>query len=342
MSVTNDTSPSSPFVVKYEEIPAVPQKAPSAGKFRPFLGERLLGMTVPGRGVGLELVQVPAGESAARQTSSRCLMIVLQGGADLVAEARHTVQAGDAATIPESFAYGVSAGAKGFEALVVSFSSRQGETVKQVLTLEQLLAHNQERTQVSLQKPFFRKLTRQALRDPADRRRFYDGLRVFSDAVQTMLFARQATCSDGDHAALFLGQLRKELGSRELLTGQDAAPAAFDPVLHAAATWFCNQMFVLDDLDKTVVNLVLATASNHLRQLAELVFAGDVREKHFASHGLDGEQQRLGLHLLENQPPQVYQRFAGVLDRSWDMFEAMTGRIVELVEKRTEGLAHGS
>jgi hypothetical protein len=341
MSVANDNSPSSPFVVQYDEIPAVSPEAPTSAKFRPFLGERLLGTTVPGRGVGLELVQVPAGVSAARRTSSRSLIIVLQGGAELVAGSRHTMQAGDSVTVPESFSYGVTAGAKGFEALVVSFASRPGEARRQVLTLEQLLARNQERTQTSLQRPFFRKLTRHALRDPADRRRFYDGLRVFSEAVQTLLLARQATCAEGDHAALFLGQLRKELGAQDVSTGVEAAPA-FDPVLQATTTWFCNQMFVLDDLDKTVVNLVLGTASNHLHQLSELVFGGDVREKHLASHGLDREHEKLGLHLLENQPPQVYQRLAAVLERSWDMFEALTGRIFELVAKRTEGLANGS
>lgn len=337
----SDTSPSSPFVVQYDEIPAL-SHAPTAAKFRPFVGERLLGTTVPGRGVGLELIQVPAGESVARRTSSRSLIIVLQGGADLVAETRHTARTGDSVTVPDNFAYGVTAGPKGFEALVVSFSSRKGEAQKQVLTLEQLLARNQERTQASLKKHFFQKFTGEALRDPADRRRFYDGLRVFSDAVQTLLFARQATCSDTDHAALFLGQLRKELSSKDLVTGRDPAPVTFDPILQATATWFCNQMFVLDDLDKTVVNLVLGTASSHLHQLAERVFAGDVREKYFASNALDGERPKLGLHLLENQPPQVYKRLAAVLERSWEMFDSMTGRIVELVEKRTEDLAHGS
>jgi hypothetical protein len=285
-----------PFVVEYDEIPAV-DGAPSAAKFRQFVGERLLGAMVPGRGVGMELVQVPAGERVARRTSARCLMIVLEGGADLIAEAHHTVRLGDAVTIPESFAYGLIAGSKGFEALVVSFSSRPGEARKQVYTHEQLLARNQERTQAALQKPFFRKLTGALLRDPADRRRFQDGL-------------------------LFLSQLRKELGSKDLLTGQDAAPVVFDPVLQATATWFRNQMFVLDDLDKTVVNLVLGTAGSHLAP--------------------EGDQQKVGLHLLEDQPPQVYQRLAAVLERSWDMFEAMTGRIVELVESRKEGLAHGS
>jgi len=55
-----------------------------------------------------------------------------------------------------------------------------------------------------------------------------------------------------------------------------------------------------------------------------------------------GEEQTPGVHLLENQPPQVYQRLATVLERSWDMFDTLTARIVELVERRKEGLAHGS
>jgi hypothetical protein len=283
-------------------------------------------MMVPGQAVALELVQLPPGELGARRASARCLFIVLDGQADLLAGGHHAIRTGDTITIPESFAYGLTAGPKGLEALVVSFPNGQGETVKEVLTLEQLLARNQERTRASLEKPFFQKLAGDARQDPADRARFRDHLRVFSDAFQTLLFARQATCSDANRAALFANHLREELGHGDPPAGPDARPVAFDPVLHATASWFCNQMFLLDDLDKIVVNLVLETA----------------RAKYFETRVADGERQKLGLHLLRDQPPQVYRRLAAVLERSWDMFEAMTGRIVELVENRTEGVTNGS
>jgi hypothetical protein len=309
---------------------------------RPFRGVRLLGATVPARGVALELVQVLPGEHVARRASSRTLMMVLDGGGELVSEARHPVQTGDSITIPESSPYEITAGPKGFEALAVAFSNQQGEMVRQVLTLEQLLARNQARTEASLQKPMFRKLMGDGLRDSAERHRFYECLRVFSEALQTLLIARQATCSDADYAALFLDQLRRELTREALSTGGNATPMAFDPVLAATASWFCQQMFLLDDLDKTVINLVLETAGGHLQRLVQLVCADDVRATSMANHALAGDPQKLALHRLENQPPQVYRRLSAVLDRSWDMFEAMTGQIIALIERKAQGGPNGS
>src|SRR5262249_40994222 len=145
-------------------------------------GGSSLGTMVPGRGVALELVQLPPEEIAARRASSRCLFIVLDGQAELLAGGHHAVHAGDTITIPQAFAYGLTAGPDGLEALVVSVPN-DGETVKEVLTLDQLLARNQERTQAFLEKPFFQKLAGGALRDPADRGRFRDCLRVFYDLL---------------------------------------------------------------------------------------------------------------------------------------------------------------
>jgi hypothetical protein len=320
-NVKSTAAPSSPFVVHYDEIPPSPEGARTHLKVRPFAGGSLLDTLVPGRGVALELVQLPAGEQAARRASARCLFIVLEGGAELLAGGHRAVHTGDTITFPESFAYGLTAGPKGLEALVVSFPNVHGETVREVLTFEQLLARNQARTQASLEKAFFRMLAGGALRAPAARGRFCDCLRVFSDALQT---------------------LRRERGHADLLAGPDAGPAAFDPVLSATASWFCNQMFVLDDLDKTVVNLVLETAGGNLHKLAAPMFAGDPRAKYFEAQVADRARRKLGLDVLQGQPPQVYRRLAAVLERSWEMFEAMTGRIVELVEKRTEGVTHGS
>jgi hypothetical protein len=133
---------------------------------------------------------------------------------------------------------------------------------------------------------------------------------------------------------LFANHLREELGHNELLVSREAPEVMFDPVLHATASWFCNQMIVLDNLDKTVVNLVLETAGHHFHMLAEPVFVEDECARYFAAHSddLDAEHLQLGVHLLKDQPPQVYRRLSQVLERSWDMFEAMTGRIAQLVE----------
>jgi quercetin dioxygenase-like cupin family protein len=331
----NDAVLESPFVVRYAEIPQAPERSRSRLQVRPFLGDRLLGAIVPGQGVALELVQLPPGEEvSARRTMSRSLLIVLDGGAELVAGSRHPVRAGDVITLPPNFAYGIGAvGPSGLEALVVAFPEGGGDKPKEILSFDGLVARNTERAEATLQKRFFQMLSNGGLSSPADRRRFGECLRVFSNAFQTLLFTRQAMCGDGDHAALFVSHLREELGHNELLAGPDGAPVIFDPILQATASWFCNQMVVLDNLDKIIVNLVLETAGQHFHLLAEPVFVQDRCAKYFEAHsGVDDEHQHMGVPLLRDQPPEVYRRLSRVLERCWDMFEAMTGRIAEMVD----------
>ncbi len=330
-----------PFVIQYSEIPLSPERSQSLLQIRPFLGADLLGSSVPDRGVALELVQLPpGGDSAARRAVSRSLLVVLDGRAELVAGGRHAVRAGDVITIPASFAYGIrGAGPTGLEALVISFpEEEEGQSVTEILNSEQLLARNEQRAQATLQTRFFQLLREGELQSPADRRRFRECLRVFSNAFQMLLFTRQATCVESEHATIFGTHLREELGHNQLLVGRDSPPVMFDPVLDATASWFCNQMFLLDNLDKTIVNLVLETAGHHFHLLAEPLFMDDECAKYFKAHSndLDAEHQQMGVHLLQDQPAQVYRRLSQVLERSWDMFEMMTGRIVQLVEIERE------
>src|SRR4051812_38980955 len=105
----NQPIPESPFVVQYAEIPVIPERR-SRLESRPFVAERLLGAVVPRQGVTLELIEVPPGEEvAARRATSRSLLIVLQGRAELVAGSRSRIRVGDVVAIPANFAYGITA-----------------------------------------------------------------------------------------------------------------------------------------------------------------------------------------------------------------------------------------
>jgi hypothetical protein len=186
---------------------------------------------------------------------------------------------------------------------------------------------------MELDGPFFR-LLREGAMDARRRTVFRDSLRVFSDAFQTIMFTRQATCRDNVFANLFLDHFREELGHNDLLHTSGSERAASDPVLRATSAWFCHQMLVLDNIGKAaLVHLVLETAGYHFHQIASRAFAQDVSSAYFEVHsGADEEHMTVAIKLLERQHPETYRRLHRVIEDGWNMFHAMGKRIAELVE----------
>jgi hypothetical protein len=107
---------------------------------------------------------------------------------------------------------------------------------------------------------------------------------------------------------------------------------ATDAILKATSGWFCHQMMVLDNAGKAVVNLVLETAGYHFHSLASPVFRGDEGETYFDTHAeADEHHKDIGVDLLEGLRPDTYRELYDVLESSWNMLEAVTQRIFELV-----------
>jgi len=80
------------------------------------------------------------------------------------------------------------------------------------------------------------------------------------------------------------------------------------------------------------VNVVLETAGYHFHTLATPIFAGDEGAQYFGTHAeADEHHKDFGIDVLEGYSPKVYRDLAKTLETAWDMLEAVTQRIYELV-----------
>jgi len=228
-------------------------------------------------------------------------------------------------------------GPDGFHALAIVLGEAQGvlasPPASDQLTLDGLLAHNLRRLEQVAQGRFFTML-RDGTLDSRDKRRAYlDGVQVFSDMFQTMIFSRQASCRDDLYAPVFLQHLRAELGHNELLAQRSDKQVSKDAVLAATASWFAYQMHVLDNVEKAaVIHLVLETSGQHFHALARDRFADESNRAYYEVHAdNDDEHAKMGIRLLDGHHPSVYRRLHQIVDEAWDMFEAMVNRIVDSV-----------
>jgi hypothetical protein len=269
------------------------------------------------------------------------LLLVLHGEAELVGSRSEVVERGDVITLPPHQEYGLrGVGVQGFEALHVSFHVqdllRTDKASKQA-SLEILIAENDRRLHAWLNTGYFRMIQDGTLDSRSARARFKSCLRVFSDFFQTFLFTRQATCRDEEYRAAFGSHLSEEFGHNVLMRAAPDPRVEGDPRLHATLSWFCYRMFVLDNAGKAVINLVLESGGYHFHNIAKPAFKGDDVEEYFDTHAEDDERhQNLGLDLLEGLDPNTYETLLGVLNVGWDMLEATTQRILELVRLEHE------
>jgi mannose-6-phosphate isomerase-like protein (cupin superfamily) len=340
---TTTDAPPGPHLVPRSDIPI--SSAPENGglEVRPFLAHKLLGSVMPPSGVAMAWTHASPGQDVAlRSHGLPGLLIVLRGRAQLIVTGpepagttRKPVEQGDVITIPSNQEYGfTSIGPQGLDALHVTFQKSDGPKSKDVRTLEDLLARNEARAQQAVDGPYFGILRNGALDSVLARARFRDCARVLSDAFQNILLTRQATCRDDDYALTFHTHFMEELGHNELLTVPANRRGPSDPILRATSSWFCHQMLMLDNIGKAVlIHLVLETAGYHFHTLAKPVLAGDVSEGYFNAHSeADEDHKDAVLQLLEGQHPETYRRLHRIVEDGWDMFDALTRRIVHYVE----------
>ncbi|HXK18033.1 MAG TPA: hypothetical protein VNG33_09530 [Polyangiaceae bacterium] len=326
----------SPSVVPRSDIPVSAGTGDASLEVRHFMAHKTLSKLLPSASaVSMAWTQAHSGKDVPlRSHPTPGLLIILEGRAILIGGMNRKVEAGDVVTLPARHEYGFTAvGPAGLHALHVSFDGDPMSYTDEALTLAQLLARNEARLQTTLNNSFFSLLRRRGIDTDRKRVAMREALRVFSDAFQTLLFTRQATCRDEEYSSQFNQHLLEELGHNKLLSVSGATAVSRDAVLRAMSSWFCHQMLVLDNAEKAVVNLVLETGGYYLGTLSMPMFEGDSAQRYFDTHAEDDAHHKdLSVALLDGLHPHTYVRLQRVLDASWDMVDGMTQRFAELIE----------
>lgn len=323
-----------PFVVRRDEIPASSAAEDRELDRRPFQAHQLLASAMVSSETTLSWLEVPAGQYVApRRHQEPSLLLILRGSGELIGSEKREIEQGDVLTLPAGHDYGFSAVAPGgIEALHVVLRAGNRDESEREVTLHDLLARNASRASAALNTPYFRMLHDGTLSTARARQRFRHCARVFSDLFQTFLFTREAMCRDPEYQAIFNAHLLEEIGHNNMLEASDDPRIFADPTLRATLSWFCHQMLVLDNVGKAVLNLVLETAGYHFHSLAKPVFEQDEGQVYFDTHAEGDETHKdMGLELFEKQHRATYRDLIRLLDDGYDMLDAVTQRIFDLV-----------
>lgn len=207
-----------------------------------------------------------------------------------------------------------------------------------ISNLEQLLSHAQLRLRCFVDSPVFAKIaSREALDNPRARRVVLACARRFSINFQTMLFTRQALCTDPKFYPTFLRHFEEEFRHDMLLGGEEVPEPIQDTWFEAAVAWFNYQMIVLDNAERAaLMHLVLEAGGDQFHVLVAPYLRDQVRSGYFDVHAeLDAGHAQLGGELLEGLGAATYQRLADVVDRGWDMIDVTFERVHQLVVAAT-------
>ncbi len=278
------------------------------------------------------------------------MIIVAEGHGHTIGDLQEDFTAGDLVLIPRGRHHGfVGAGEQGFWALSVQFElhglyeDRDNPLVEfddRALdgalpaqdSLATLLARNHDFVDRHTATPLFDLLRSGRLTEPELRRRFLDVVQTWSTYFQRALYARSAFTDDQPYATLFRDHLDEEFGhDRVLAGGDDGAARVWDPVLHAAASWFATQMLSVDDADKTVlVHLVLEAGAEAIADVGSDALEGAT--EYFELHRNDAAHRRQGEELLVGLDTRSYSRLLETQQRGWDMLDLLCTRIAALTE----------
>jgi len=334
-----ETSAKRPSVIPRHNIPISSLPDDPDLEVRAFDDHAILSEVVPRSDVGMSWINARPGQDVPmRLHPTRSILVVLDGSAQLVGPLQRRVQQGDVVTVPPEQTYGFcEVGSEGLHVLHVAFADDEASPARANDSFSELLARNDARMRGAFENPFYLLFQSGQLKDPKRREVMGEALRVFSDAFQTILFTRQATCRDPRFMQVFHEHFAEELGHNELLKVGAPSRVGKDPVLRASSVWFCHQMLLLDNAGKAVINLVLETAGYHFHSLASSVLVGDESEQYFQVHAEDdAAHMQIGLDLLKDLHPHNHRRLQAVLEDAWDMFEVMASRIAHLVDAESD------
>lgn len=197
-----------------------------------------------------------------------------------------------------------------------------------------LLNSNQQRLEQAKQHRFFHMLSDGSLNHNEKRHIYMDNLEIWTIRNQMLLFARQATCVNKKYEAIFLQHLSEEIGHEALYDARKSAQKGLqDAVIEAIAAWFILQMFVRDNIEKVVlIHLVIENASDYYHELARPILMTDQAEAYYEAHKVDSVHAQMGVDMLKGESATTYQHLMPLVNKGWDMMQAMFDRIVYLVD----------
>lgn len=194
-----------------------------------------------------------------------------------------------------------------FLAKIVSENQRENEFEIKIpqglLNFQQLLAHNQQRRQQFLGNDFFRMLQNDSLNQPRKKKVFLNLMAIW---VKNNHFP-----FDNRYP--------------------DSQVYEFDAILEAVTDWFIHQTLVRNHHEKlAIVHLVLETARDCYRKIVDSVLLpADIQN--FSQHFVFYKQTSFDPDLFLNQSPSELENIKLLIDTSWDLLEAFTQRVHDLV-----------
>lgn len=274
-----------------------------------------------------------------RANDYKSIFIVYKGSAKLVGQITQKITAGDVLIIPPDFNYGFEdISQEGLAIFSLKYLNQEPANTDKSnsvysLSLEGLLEHNEQRQKQTLENSFFTLLKSDTLNSAKKRAMFFNALQIFGDYFQTLLYTRQATCFDQKYKAIFLAHLLEEIGHDELFAARNNLEKVNDSILEATSAWFCNQMLVLDNIEKTVlVHLILEQCGYHYHTYAKDKVNMDMKSDYYQIHSEnDEEHAEMSMEVLQNLHPNTYRRLHKILDDGWDMLNTMQNRVAFLV-----------
>ena len=327
-------------VVPRDAIPPVQslEAADSAqrpGELRDFRWHALLREFMPGSAdLSVSWVKLKYGEVLLPQPQATPQVMIFHAGAGtMLGEHERAVAKDDVVILPAGGKHGFVGGPEGLHGIAIHLGSdpspaRHVED-EAAAGWQLLISHNDKCQQAFKRRPLFDVLRNGTLEDPPRRRAFLNAMRLWFDAEPTVLLQRLASCADAKYSRAFVRDVDEDFGrdlrrpSRERRLG--AAPG--DVTMTAFVSWFSYQMFVLDNAEKAVVELVIRSAIAAYQGAAAPALAQYTSQRHFHySQGRTG----VGADLLRGQSAAGYARLRAVMDETWTMFSAMTDHVVEL------------
>ncbi len=340
------STPTQKQSLQLQQVQVVPQReiplndVISPGNRRDFNQHALLSNFLPSlHKLAFSWIILRSSEQIKMHPSAKAsMLIVCQGKAKLLENTlERNITAGDTILLSPQYNCDIKTEiGQDLVAVLLQFPAKKTATLPEyALSFEGLIQHNEARMQRILTNPYFTllKSDNKVLDNPKARQKFLDSIQIFSDFFQHILFIRQGTCQDPAYHSLFLKHLQEELGHDELLAARSHKHRNHDPILHATSMWFCNQMIILDNLEKTaLVHLVLELSGTYYHEMAKKKLGREAPDYYEVHTEVDDIHAQMGADLLRGQPAEVYRRLHNVIDKGWSMLDAMTQRVAHIVE----------
>jgi quercetin dioxygenase-like cupin family protein len=271
-------------------------------------------------------------------------IIVAEGAGRALGDLEGVLTAGDTVLVPAGALHGfVGSDPAGFWALSLQFEGRalyadpdcprtvfasRSEPVGSPAAVD-LLLRAQERYQARYREnPLVRLVQSERASDPTVRGRLLSYLAAWSNAFQRVLFARAAHQADAACQDLAERHLASEIGHNWRLAA-DAQPAAWDPILAAACSWFVDRAETVSPVERVVlVHFALEGSGEIFHREAAQRYPDS---PHFTIHAAeDGDHFAMGIGVLRRRPDLRAEPLRRTLAEGWDMIELLSRRIAEL------------